>query len=102
MRSNSANKLHCASLLKFEPERFFGSQATAVGVPIREPFLVISQLIKKAFMSIRNITFAWNTSHSKDRLLFLDHSVTVSSFFSAPKKESYNQIIYLRDLIGNS
>jgi hypothetical protein len=39
------------------PERFFGSPATAAGIPTREGFLVISQLIKKAFISTRNITF---------------------------------------------
>jgi len=39
------------------PVRFLGSPATADGIPTREAFLVISQLIKKAFMSTRNITF---------------------------------------------
>ena len=39
------------------PVRFLGSPATAAGLPARESFLVISQLIKKAFMSTRNITF---------------------------------------------
>jgi hypothetical protein len=39
------------------PARFFGSPATAAAIPTREAFLVISQLIKKAFISTRNITF---------------------------------------------
>jgi hypothetical protein len=39
------------------PVRFFGSPATAAAVPTKESFLVISQLIKKAFMSTRKITF---------------------------------------------
>jgi hypothetical protein len=39
------------------PERFFGSPATAAGIPTRDSFLVISQLIKKAFISTRNIIF---------------------------------------------